>query len=60
MTASDREVSGGDDTIEIVGDLSPRRAEALVLEIRQLAQRCGVEVRCRVVRATDVGRVSAQ
>jgi flagellar biosynthesis protein FlhB len=49
--------------MEIIGDLSRRRAEALALEIRQLAKRYGVEVevRCRMARATaEAPRTSAQ
>ena len=61
MSADERlEVSRGDESMEITGELSRRRAEALALEVRQLAKRYGVEVRCRIVRATDAPRTSAQ
>jgi putative aminopeptidase FrvX len=62
VNAADPESSGGDETIEIVGDLSRRRAEALVLEIRRLAKSHGVEVRCRIagVTTTDAPRALAE
>jgi hypothetical protein len=61
VSAAERlEGSRGDESMEITGDLSRRRAEALVLEVRQLAKRYGVEVRCRIGRTTDAPRTSAQ
>jgi hypothetical protein len=61
VSADERpEVSLADESLEITGDLSRRRAEALVLEVRQLAKRYGLEVRCRIVRAIDAPRTSAQ
>jgi len=53
------ENSRDDETVEIVGDLSRRRAEALVLEIRQLAKRHGLDVRCRIGTAS-APRASAE
>lgn len=48
-----------DDSVQVIGHLDRRRAEALALEIRAVARRYGLEVRCADVLPDDVPDVEA-
>jgi hypothetical protein len=42
----DLRVIQADDSVQVIGHLDRRRAEALALEVRAVARRYGLEVRC--------------
>lgn len=48
-----------DDSVRVIGHLDRRRAEALALEVRAVARRYGLEVRCADVLPDEVPDVEA-